>query len=151
MDLYAIFFLAICAALLWVTVMQKEAYPFSYYPMYSSAHQLNDISVYRIAFKKQDGTMTWWESEFYRYPEYVGRKLKQLHVINGNLAKRDVFLRLEQTRLLISVLRIAEEEGVLMDNYTTLCIVERKITTDLGPEDDVIETIPLDNLRDGFS
>lgn len=151
MDFYAIFFFAICSILLWVTVMQKEAYPFSYYPMYSSPHQVSGVSVYRIAFKKQDGTMTWWESEFYRYPEYVGRKLKQLHAINGGSVEKDVLLRLEQNRLLILVLRIAKEEGIPMGNYVTLCIVERKVTTDLKPEDEVIETIPLDNLRDGFS
>jgi len=151
MIFYIIFFIAVCAVLLLVTVMQKEAYPFSYYPMYSSMHKLNEISVYRIAFKKPDGSMTWWISEFYRYPEYVGRKLKQMHAIDSGSAEKDVLLRLEQTRLLILVLRIAKEEGVPVGNYTTLCIVERKITTDLKPEDEVIEAIPLNNLRDGFS
>ena len=151
MMFYVIFFIAVCAVLLWVTVMQKEAYPFSYYPMYSSPHQVSGVSVYRIAFKKQDGTMTWWESEFYRYPEYVGRKLKQLRTISSGADETDVFLRLEQTRLLISILRIAEGEGVQIGNYKTLCIVERTITTDLKPKDHIIEQIPLENLRNELS
>ncbi|HJP62134.1 MAG TPA: hypothetical protein VJ844_01770 [Mucilaginibacter sp.] len=148
MNFYVIFFLVICGVLLWVTIRRKEIYPFSYYPMYSSARDINEISVFRIALKTQDESMIWWKSEFYRYPEYVGRRLKQLCLARNHASDNDVFLQLEHKRLLILVLRILEKEEKNISNYKAFCIVERRINDKLEPEDKVIETIPLSSLKD---
>ena len=148
MNFYVIFFLSICGMLLWVTIRRKEIYPFSYYPMYSSARNINEISVFRIALKKQDESVIWWKSEFYRYPEYVGRRLKQLCLARNYASENDVFLQLERKRLLISVLRILENEEKDISNYKAFCIVERRINNQFEPEDTIIETILLSSLKD---
>jgi hypothetical protein len=149
MSFYTIFFFIICAILIWVTLRKKEIYPFSYYPMYSSPHLLGEINVFRIALKKDD-IMVWWESEFYRYPEYAGRKLKQLWAARNNAGEKDVFLQLERDRLLILVLQIMQKEKVDIGRYDALCIVERRINGDLEPIDQLIETVLLNDLRNGL-
>ncbi|MDO3642251.1 hypothetical protein [Mucilaginibacter sp. L3T2-6] len=146
MNFYVIFFLVICAVLLWVTIRKKEAYPFSYYPMYSSGHKIENVCVYRIALKKQDGSMAWWESEFYRYPEYVGRKLKQLSVAHKQINPNGIFLELEKRKLLIMVMRIMEKEGAEISSYYAFCIVERKVAPNLHPMDRLVETIAFNIL-----
>ena len=133
--------------LLWVTIAGKELYPFSYYPMYSTPHDLKNISVFRIAIEKKNGSIVWWRSEFYRCPEYSGRKLQQLREAKSSNQGQEVFLQLEQHRLLISVLQIMEKENVNTDEYNAFHIIERTINTDLRPVDKTIEIIPLNRLK----
>lgn len=147
MSVSIILFFAICILLLWVTIAGKDIYPFSYYPMYSAPHSLENISVFRIALEKRDGSLTWWKSEFYRYPEYSGRKLKQLWRTKSDDPKRDVMLQLEQHRLLIAVLQIMEKENIDINDYSAFHIIERTMQSDLKPFDKTIEIIPLNRLK----
>ncbi|MGN6401197.1 MAG: hypothetical protein ACTHMD_12130, partial [Flavisolibacter sp.] len=111
-----------------------------------SGHKIENVCVYRIALKKQDGSMDWWESEFYRYPEYVGRKLKQLSVAHKQINPNGIFLELEKRKLLIMVMRIMEKEGVEISSYYAFCIVERKVAPNLHPMDRLVETIAFNIL-----
>ena len=116
MSIPIILFSTICILLLWATIMGKDIYPFSYYPMYSALHNPENISVFRIALEKKDGSIAWWESEFYRYPEYSGRKLRQLWQVKSENKQKEVILQLEQHRLLTAVLRIMEKENININN-----------------------------------
>jgi hypothetical protein len=147
MSISVILFFTICILLLWVTFAGKELYPFSYYPMYSAPHDLKSISVFRIALEKKDGSIVWWQSEFYRYPEYSGRKLQQLWQARENNQQKKIFLQLEQQRLLISVLQIMEKENINTGEYNAFHIIERTINADLQPVDKTIEVIPLNRLK----
>ncbi|HEY9000079.1 MAG TPA: hypothetical protein VIM89_01910 [Mucilaginibacter sp.] len=147
MSIPIILFLIVCILLLWVTIAGKELYPFSYYPMYSAPHDLKNISVFRIAIEKKDGGIVWWQSEFYRYPEYSGRKLQQLWAARINNQQQEIFLQLEQYRLLISVLQIMEKENINTHEYSAFHIIERTINANLKPVNKTIEIIPLNRLK----
>jgi len=147
MSFDVIFFCAVCVVLLWVTVFRKQIYPFSFYPMYSVPHSWNNVKVFRLALERKDGSVVWWCSEFYRYPEYLGRKLKRLRDSRINDMQKSTLLRLEQTRLLLIALQIIEKEEGSTEAYHAFRIVERTITTHMEPADKIIETIPLNTLR----
>ena len=149
MNIYIIFFCIICGLLLWVTLFRKQAYPFSFYPMYSAPQSVRRISVFRLALEKKDGTVVWWQSEFYRYPEYLGRKLQQLQNSGSDDAKNSVLLKREQKRLLLFALQIIEKEEGSINAYNAFRIIRRTIATDLRPLDEIIETIPILGLKDG--
>lgn len=150
MNFYIVFFCVVCAMFLWVTLFRKQLYPFSFYPMYSAPHSLDDIVVFRLALEKKDGSVVWWRSEFYRYPEYLGRKLKQLHASGIGDVQRSALLRLEQTRLLLIALKIIEKEEGTTDGYSAFRIVQRTMTADIRPVDKIIGIIPLDTLKNGI-
>ncbi|MBS1522336.1 MAG: hypothetical protein JST50_15150 [Bacteroidetes bacterium] len=147
MNICIIFFFTICILLLWVTIAGKELYPFSHYPMYSGPHDLKNIGVFRIAIEKKDGNIVWWQSEFYRYPEYSGRKLQQLWEARNNNQQQEVFLQLERHRLLISILQIMKKENINADEYNAFHIIERTINSDLKPVNKTVEIIPLNRLK----
>lgn len=147
MSIPIILFSTICILLLWVTITGKDIYPFSYYPMYSVPRNLENISVFRIALERKDGSIAWWKSEFYRYPEYSGRKLQQLWQVKNDDPKRDVILQLEKDRLLIAVLQIMENENIDINHYNAFHIIERTMQGDLKPVDKTIEIVPLKRLK----
>lgn len=147
--MYIVFFGIICGLLLWVTLFRKQAYPFSFYPMYSTPHSADEIVVFRLALEKKDGTVIWWQSEFYRYPEYLGRKLKQLHYAESGDIRKTALLKLEQKRLLLIALQIIEKEEGSSYAYNALRIIRRTIRTDLWPADEIIEVVPINQLKDG--
>ena len=149
MNIYIIFFGAVCLLLLWVTLSRKQLYPFSFYRMYSAPHNLAEIRVFRLALEKKDGSVVWWHSEFYRYPEYLGRKLKQLRNSGIDDIQKSTLLRLEQTRLLLIALQVIEKEEGSTDAYSAFQIVQRTIGTDLKPADKILETIQLNTLKNG--
>jgi hypothetical protein len=147
--MYIVFFCIICGLLLWVTLFRKQAYPFSFYPMYSTPHGVDEIVVFRLALEKKDGTVLWWQSEFYRYPEYLGRKLMQLHYAESEDIRKTALLKLEQKRLLLIALQIIEKEEGSSYAYNALRIVRRTIRTDLRPADEIIEVVQINQLKDG--
>jgi len=147
MCISIILFFIICILLVWVTIAGKDLYPFSYYPMYSAPHNLENVRVFQIALEKKDGSVAWWESKFYRYPEYSGRKLQQLWQVRNDDQKRDAILQLEQYRLLIAVLQIMEKENMDTGDYCAFHIIERTMQSDLKPVDKTIEIIPLNRLK----
>jgi hypothetical protein len=149
MNIYIIFFCTICGLLSWVTLFRKQAYPFSFYPMYSTPHSVDQISVFRLALEKKDGTVAWWQSEFYRYPEYLGRKLQQIKNAGSDDIKKSTLLKLEQKRLLLIALQIIEKEEGNSDAYNAFRIIQRTTAADLQPVDEIIEIIPITRLKNG--
>jgi hypothetical protein len=147
MSIPTILFSTISILLLWVTITGKDIYPFSYYPMYSVPRNLENISVFRIALEKKDGSIAWWKSEFYRYPEYSGRKLRQLWQVKSENKQKEVILQLEQHRLLIGVLQIMEKENIDINDYKAFHIIERTMQGELKPVDKTIEIVPLKRLK----
>lgn len=149
MNLSIIFFIIICGALLWVTIGRKEAFPFSWYPMYSGPNSLDKVRVFRIALEKTGGEITWWRSRFYRYPEYTGRKLKELRYMLRERVQNEVFVLLERNRLLLEVMRLIESEEGSVINYKAFHIVERTISDSLEITDRTVEVVSFTELRNG--
>jgi len=147
MIVYIVFFIVLCGILLWVTIRQKDAFPFSWYPMYSGAHALSKINIVRIALQQQDGSITWWQSRFYRYPEYTGRKLQGLQRMKGT--KNEVFVSLERNRLLLEVLRLIESEQGSAKDYTAFHIVERTVNDNLVIADRTVAVVSFSELKNG--
>src|SRR5476649_448310 len=79
MPFYIVFFLIICVVLLMVTIVGKDFYPFSHYPMFSRLNHMNKVKIYRLALEAKNGEIEWWQHEAYRYPQIVGNKLYQLY------------------------------------------------------------------------
>jgi hypothetical protein len=117
--------------------------------MYSTPHSVDQISVFRLALEKKDGTVAWWQSEFYRYPEYLGRKLQQIKNAGSDDIKKSTLLKLEQKRLLLIALQIIEKEEGNSDAYNAFRIIQRTTAADLQPVDEIIEIIPITRLKNG--
>lgn len=149
MTVYIVFFVAMCAVLLWVAISGKEAFPFSAYPMYSGLHSPGKVNVIRIALQQQDGRLTWWKSRFYRYPEYTARKLQELHQAMKQDKQKEVFALLERNRLLHEVLRLIESEEGSIHRYQAFHIVERRGNEKLEIREQTLAVISFSELRHG--
>lgn len=147
MIFYIIFFIIMCVILLWVTIGRKEAWPFSWYPMYAGSHVAGKVNVIRIALQKPDGKLSWWQSRFYRYPEFTGRKLQQLRQA-GNV-NNTIFLHLERNRLLLEVLRLIESEEGATHPYSGFHIVERTVSDHLEITDRTVDIVSFSELKNG--
>src|ERR1700761_3103559 len=103
----SIFFALVVLALLFVTIRGRDFYPFSSYPMFSWAHQLDKVQVYRIALEDEDGRITWWRHEAHRYPEFVGRALAKYDTaITNSNPQNAAFATLNKQKLLLEVRRL---------------------------------------------
>jgi hypothetical protein len=147
MTLYILFFGLIGCLWIWVTIRGKDAFPFSAYPMFSARHRLEDVRVIRIALALETGEKVWWQSEFYRYPEFVGRQLKQLYDQSHKQPKEAIFFQLKKKQLLIEVKRLIDLEIPADKSYGALHIIERCITADFKIEEKTVEVIPISSLK----
>jgi hypothetical protein len=153
MIFYECFFFLMLGVLLLTTVRGRDAFPFSHYPMFSDLHDVADIRIFRLALEKQTGEILWWHSEFYRYPEIVGRKLKQSFQSADGSEKTDVFVLLDRKKYLAEVLRLIEIEEGGFESYRAFHIVERRVRqTENAPEiaDKTIAVIPFREIRSGI-
>jgi hypothetical protein len=151
MLFYLAFFILMLAALLTVTLAGKDFFPFSHYPMFSAPHQLNRVKVYRIALETHDGKIEWWQHEAYRYPEFIGRKLKSLYTnATSTIDNKTVLLAtLEKRRLLCEVLRLLELGGDQAAKYRSFRIIERTVNDQFEIIDKEIDAFKFDKLRGG--
>lgn len=149
MFYYFVFFILCLIPLLWVTLRGKDAFPFSHYPMFSNLSDVNNVEVYRIALETHEGKLVWWKSEFYRYPEMVGRKFKDLYQIENE--GEEVFSNLERQRLLIQVLRLIEDEEKSTRQYQAFHVIKRTAYEDeqkqLIIQEETIEKFPLEGIK----
>lgn len=149
MIFYLLFFIGVCAILTGITIARKDAWPFSWYPMYAAPHAPERVKVIRIGLQTQEGPVTWWQSRFYRYPEYTGRRLLQLQKAAAKSAGNTVFIILERNKLLLEVLRLIESEQGSASQYKAFHIVERTIGDNLAITDRTVEIVSFSELRNG--
>ena len=149
--LIAVFICGLLLPLLWAIVRGKDYWPFSHYPMFSQHSALKDLAVYRLALETKSGAITWWRSEFFRYPEFVGQRLRRIHQATNQVGKEAAFAKLEQQFLLTEVLRLIEMEEGNIDQYQAFHVVRRSIENLSGPNptiaDDTVARIPLPTLK----
>lgn len=105
MIFYIGFFLIFSAALIAVTMVGKDFYPFSHYPMFSKRFSLHQLVVYRIQLEFEHGSIEWMKSKFYRYPGELSKRLAQLHNKKINNAVQKEILCLQESFLLEQVLK----------------------------------------------
>jgi hypothetical protein len=110
-----VFFVAAVLILMFfsVTLLRREAWPFTRYPMFSHYRDPRDVCVICIALENSDGNLTWWRPHFYRYPDILGRKL----------VPDDPSLRLKYVS---EVLRLVRLEKGATDSYRAIHILERR-------------------------
>lgn len=149
MTIPILLFILLPALLLWVTVSRKDAWPFSHYPMFSRLTDLSEVEVFRVALETTTGEIVWWRSEFYRYPEFVGRKLKKIQQLEGEGGSVAGLASLERQRCLSEVLRLIESEAGGLDHYQAFHIVRRTVDTDDGftIRDQTVARIPLAGIK----
>jgi hypothetical protein len=152
LGFYVVFFSMIVGALLWVTVTGKDAWPFSSYKMFSSPMDLNDVTVYRVALEKQDGETVWWQSRFYRYPEFIGRNLKRIYEAKSTDPRFPTIAALEARKHLLDVMRLISIEEPSLDQYRAFQVVRRTARLDDGnnieTKDEVVSKVPVDTLKE---
>src|ERR1700737_744218 len=93
-------FILLLAPLLWTMVRGRDAWPFSHYPMFSHLTDLSEVEVFRAALETTNGEIVWWRSEFYRYPEFVGRSLKRIQRLEVEGGRTAALVSLERQRCL---------------------------------------------------
>jgi hypothetical protein len=148
---YMVFFLLICSALVLVTIAGRDFYPFSNYPMFSAKHQVSNIKVFRVALETQEGKLEWWQHEAFRYPEFVGKKLKQIYdTLPGNDGKASVLANLQKYKLLAEVLRLIRLDGYAIDHYRAFHLIERTISNNLEIKDKTVEIVLFSNIKNGM-
>jgi hypothetical protein len=102
-----------------VTVMQRDAWPFSCYPMFSRPNTPETMSVFRIAFQYSNGTMRWWTPHFYKLQHSLGVDLRPF---TGSHSQR---VRVRRSRALRIIARCAQEDS-MTPPADYLCIVRRR-------------------------
>jgi len=149
--LIVVFIGGLLTPFLWAMWRGKDYWPFSHYPMFSRQNSVEELAVYRLALETKSGTTTWWRSEFFRYPEFVGRRLRRIHQIADQPGKAAVFVNLEQQFLLREVLRLIEAEEGSLDEYQAFHVVKRTINNLNGAhptiEDAIVARIPFPTLK----
>ena len=149
--IFPILLVSLLSALLWVTVRGKDAWPFSHYPMFSGLADIAELEVFRLALETTEGDLIWWRSEFYRYPEVVGRTLKHLQRLEGEGGQSRALAGLERQRLLAAVLRLIEVEEGRSDRYRAFQVVRRTVAADddgaLKISEQTVITIPLAEIK----
>src|SRR5215510_3561769 len=149
--LIVVFICGLLVPLLWAMVRGKDYWPFSHYPMFSRSSTLKELAVYRLALETKLGGTSWWRSEFFRYPEFVGQRLQRIHQAISQGGKDAVFANLEQQFLLTEVLRLIEAEEGTIDQYQAFRVVRRTIDNLNGDKptikDDTVARIPFHSLK----
>jgi len=124
---YIGFNILICSILFWVTIIGKDIFPFSHYPMFSNLHHVSKVKVFRLALETQNGNIEWWKSEFYREPEFIGAMIKQYYwAMKANKIPKPILL-LWRNKLLIKVLYLVKAEHGSIKNYKAFHIIMRTI------------------------
>lgn len=135
--------------LIWTTIRGQDVFPFSHYPMFSELGEMSNVEVFRIALETKEDRVYWWKSEFYRYPEYIGRQLQKLCQLEKEDGKTVPFVMLKKHQYLREVLRLIELEEKTIDNLNSLRIIKRTIFEDkdvLRINDEIIEVIAVSEL-----
>ena len=149
--IFPILLVSLLSVLLWVTVRGKDSWPFSHYPMFSGVADIAEVEVFRLALETTDGEVIWWRSEFYRYPEFVGRSLKHLKQLEDESRQSRALAGLERQRLLAAVLRLIELEEGRSDRYRAFQVVRRAVAADddgaLKITEQTVITIPLAEIK----
>src|ERR1700733_3321801 len=100
-----------------VTLLRRDAWPFSRYPMFSRYRDPRQVCVICIALETPDGSLTWWRPHFYRYPDVLGRKL----------ALDDLALKLWCVSEVLRLVQLENGlEGAKSEPYRAVHIVERR-------------------------
>ena len=130
-------------------VRGRDAWPFSHYPMFSQLTEVSEVEVFRLALETTTGEIVWWRSEFYRYPEFVGRILKRTHRLQSEGGQTEGLALLERQRCLSEVLRLIDTEAGDHDRYQAFHIVRRTIETgkELSIRDETVAMIPLAAIK----
>lgn len=149
--LSVVFFSALVAALLWATVRDQDAWPFSHYPMFSRPATLSELMVIRLALETRDGEITWWRSRHFRYPEFVGRRLARTYAVEAAGTRAAAALMLERLGVLNEALRLIRHEEGSLDRYSAIRVVRRTASHDpahgLVIEERTLARIPLEELE----
>jgi len=149
---YVVFFAMIVGGLAWVTITGKDAWPFSSYKMFSSPLDLNELTVYRVALEKEDGKTVWWNSQFYRYPEFIGRNLKRVYEAKSADPRFAAIAALEARKQLLEVMCLIPNEELRLHQYRAFHIVRRTAYVDdsnkLEIRDEVISKVSIDTLKE---
>lgn len=58
-----------------LTLMRRDAWPFTRYPMFSRYRRSHDIRIVCVALEREDGILVWWRPRFHRYSDGLAGKL----------------------------------------------------------------------------
>ena len=59
-------------------IRQRDAWPFSCFPMFSRGLKPEDVEIVRIAIEDGEGRITWWQPAFFRLPDSFGDRFRAL-------------------------------------------------------------------------
>lgn len=146
-----LFFGTLVAVLIWVTINGKDIWPFSHYPMFAEPANLDNLLVVRLALETREGELIWWRSRFYRYPEFVGRKLKRTYQLEREQSRFSALAPLERRKYLAEVIRLIRFEEGTIDQYSAIHLIQRTASADpahgLIIREQSLARIPLSELR----
>ena len=142
--LFTILFIGLLVAQwIHVTLVGRDAWPFSHYPMFSGPKDLSQVEIFRVALETAEGEVVWWRSRFYRYPEHIGSELRRA----AARGKRKHF-----QKYLVEVVRLIRLEDGDAARYRAVHIIRR--TAFEGPgralviDDQTVATFPIEDIRE---
>ena len=106
----SLFFYGMVFILLLATFRKTDFFPFSRYPMFSKNYSIEKIRIMRISFQDKNGDVYPWQSNFYRYPEYIGKSLRKSYDLFGKIPEKEAFWFLDLKRTLLNVIKLLEFE-----------------------------------------
>jgi len=77
-NLYGPAFCAVLlAVLVWISVVGRDRWPFSCYPMFSIKMDDRHLSVFSVALDQGEGGITRWKPEFHRLPRAFDKAFRE--------------------------------------------------------------------------
>jgi len=136
-----IFLVLIFIACSWyVTIRERDAWPFTRYPMFVNPVNAETLCVYRIAIGYADGSRRWWQPRFYKLQQTFGEEFARAiaHPMPERMARlQDVFSRIEHC--------LGQDPATAL--ATSYCVVRRQAVRSAAgkwtPVDEVVQRVAL--------
>jgi hypothetical protein len=126
------------AAMLW----QRDAWPFSHYPMFSGRITAEDVVVFRIAVEDSTGRVGWWRPHVFRLQDRLCTRFAELarHPQRAHVPSAALLELFAQTQRLI----LAESPG--SNRWAAILFIRRRVERldrVFTPRDEVVARVPF--------
>jgi hypothetical protein len=132
------------ASALVAMLRQRDAWPFSHYPMFSRRITAENLVVFRIAIEDAGGRIAWWRPRFFRMADRLCARLEELARDAPN-APPDSPALLE---LFAHTERLILADNPVSKSCRAVLFIRRRIERRDGvftPRDEVVARLPFPN------
>ncbi len=135
-----------CALLVpaWVALArQRDAWPYSYYPMFSGYLTPEKVVVLRIALERAGGERVWWRPRYAKLQEILGQEFQAL--VGSDLPPYG--RRRWEADLVARVIHLIRHDRPAAGDLAAVCVLRRCVVTEpgggFGVREELVRRYPL--------